>query len=388
MYSQKNDKIKVACVGDSITQGVGVLNADKDSYPAVLQSFLGRKYVVGNFGVSSCSALKTAVHPYTDTEAYSQSLKFDADVLVIMLGTNDIKTENWELGSVNFKKDYIDIINSHKKYNPNVKVYVMLPPKIFQENVYGIRPPKTLAYEAIPMLLEISKEIGANIIDIYGLSIGKDKLFPDFLHPNEQGAQLIANEVAKGILNNTIGKKQNVLNGVSEWAKDEIALSFAIGLMPEALMGNYQDDITREDFCEAVVSMFKSATTSEVPFTDTDNEAVLKAYGLGIVKGVSDTAFAPDKYITREEICTMLFRAFKLIANVETTFPEGSYPDSKLISDWAKESVDFMSNSKIILGDENGNINPNVNTTREQAMLLVYRTYYGANAYSENIKME
>lgn len=101
------------------------------------------------------------------------------------------------------------------------------------------------------------------------------------------------------------------------------------------------------------------------------------------MNGISETEFAPGEYITREAICVILECAFKIIATEATADAEKSYPDEALMSDWAKKSVDFMSNANIMLGDENGNINTKGNTTREQAILLVYRTYYNANAFGK-----
>ena len=91
-------------------------------------------------------------------------------------------------------------------------------------------------------------------------------------------------------------------------------------------------------------------------FTDTKSKAVNRAYSLGIVNGVSEDEFAPDKYITREEICAMLQRAFNIIVP-ETGDTKNTYiPDEDSISDWAQESVKIMNNLQIMLGDENGNI--------------------------------
>jgi lysophospholipase L1-like esterase len=382
LYSHKKSRIKVACVGDSITAGAGVNNPKTEAYPAVLQSLLGHNFIVENFGKSACSALKTAKYPYTDTEEYQKSLEFKPDIVFIMLGTNDIKTENWADGSERFENDYIDIINSYKKINSDVKIYTGIPPRIFKENVYGERSPQILENEGIPRIFNVVEQTGAKVINIFEETKERGDLFPDFLHPNAEGNNVIADIIYEN-LSGIKTKTKSVLNGASDWAKHELGLAYAIALMPECTIGNYQDNITREDFCEAVVSMIPEdiAGTRTAVFEDTDNPAVSRAYSLGIVNGVTETEFAPDEYITREAICTILERAFKVISPEATTAVEKSYPDEELISDWAKQSIDFMSNAKIILGDENGNINPKSYTTREQALLLVYRTYYNANAF-------
>ena len=198
----------------------------------------------------------------------------------------------------------------------------------------------------------------------------------------------------KDLLNWLFSHKNNVpakdnsgaLEGVSEWFTDELALSFALGFIPESVVGNYKSNITRLQFCEAVTSIIPDGTAyvrGDETFADTDNPAVKRAYSLGIVNGVSDTAFDENANITREAMCTMLYRAYKLIVNKVETAPETSAPDKAEVSDWAKEAVNFISAQGIMKGDDKGNLSPKANTTSEQALALVYRTFYQANTYNK-----
>lgn len=173
----------------------------------------------------------------------------------------------------------------------------------------------------------------------------------------------------------------------SDWAKDEIALSYAIGLVPATVKDNYTQNITRENFCEAVMTLFAGVDIPYKPnnFEDTSNIAVANAYSLGIVNGVSDTVFDPYRNITREEISVMLDRAFRKIADVKDEEFVASFPDAHMISDWAKTSVNFMNAQGIIKGDPDGSVRPQDNTTREEALLLVSRTYFAANTYFSKV---
>lgn len=56
--------VKVACIGDSITYGLGLEDRDRDSYPAQLQRLLGAEYQVGNFGKSGATLLRHGHRPY------------------------------------------------------------------------------------------------------------------------------------------------------------------------------------------------------------------------------------------------------------------------------------------------------------------------------------
>lgn len=355
-------KIKVACVGDSITQGVGIT----ETYPMVLQKILGEDYIVENFGVSGTSALKSSKIPYTNKEAYTNSLNFSPDIICIMFGTNDIKDENWPEGKDNFKADYKAIIDSYKELNPEVKVYIGVPPAILKLNVYGERNPEILEKEGIPKIKELAYEIGAEEVDFFELFKGYESLFPDFLHPDGEGAAMIAEAFGEAI----------ITEGASTWAKKEIMSAYENSLIPEIVMDDYKAVITREAFCEMVVKMFDSEEAAKAPFTDVDSKSVDIAYALGIVNGVSETSFNPDANITREEMAAMLSRAFKkIIGTDEINFEEKIFPDNDKISSWAVADISLMNSVGIMKGDENGNIRPSDNTTNEEAILLVYRTF-------------
>lgn len=117
-------KTKIACVGDSITYGLKV--DDYARYPAVLGSLLGKGYEVKNFGVSNTSASDHAMFPYKNTDEYRQSVIYDPDIVIIMLGTNDAKGINWT-NTETFKEEYKELIESY----PNAKIIAATPPKAF-----------------------------------------------------------------------------------------------------------------------------------------------------------------------------------------------------------------------------------------------------------------
>lgn len=166
----------------------------------------------------------------------------------------------------------------------------------------------------------------------------------------------------------------------SSWAKEEINKAVADGLIEESKFANYQENITREQFCELAVTAYEKLTDevavpAEDPFEDTDNQEVLKAYVLGIVNGVSETEFAPEKSITRQEICVMLRRTVLAAGVYRANLNEdATFSDSAEIADWANEAVQYMYSFKILNGVGDNYINPMGNTTCEQAVLLVVRT--------------
>lgn len=386
LYDHTKGKTRIAFVGDSITYGASLENREDNAFAYVVADALSASCITGNFGKSATSALSTAVAPYTQTEEYKKSLEFNPDIVHIMLGTNDIKNENWDEGKDNFLRDYLNIINNYKAKNPNVKVYVGVPPRIFKENVFGTRSPRILEEEGIPLIKQVAEKAGATLIDYFEPLKDSGELFPDFLHPNAEGHKMMADIALKAI---TIPEKtaepKNILATADEWAKREVALNFAAGIMPESFADNYNADITRLEFCKLIVNALPNnlGIDRSASFNDCEDEAVKYAYGIGVVNGVSEKEFAPDATATRQEMAAMIYRAYKLIAPDAKPTAYGTAPDRGTVESWAIEATDFLNEQGIMKGDENGNINPFDNTTRQEAVLLVYRAYCHANRYGK-----
>lgn len=168
----------------------------------------------------------------------------------------------------------------------------------------------------------------------------------------------------------------------SGWAMAEVESAKRAGLVPEALLSDYQSAITREEFSAMAILLYEKLSGKEAPegtavFSDTQNADVNSAYALGIVNGMGDGIFAPNALITREEISAMFLRCIKAAlpeTKIGGALPN-TYPDADAVSSWAKDAVRFVNMCEIMIGDENGNINPKNNTTREQAMMMVLRIY-------------
>lgn len=193
-FSCEQEPKKVACVGDSITEGPG--HEHPDSYPLQLQQILGEDYIVKNFGVSGRTLLRKGDYPFWNEPQFEEVSTFEPDIVVIMLGTNDSKPQNWQHKD-EFKADYIALIENYRKAMPsNGKVYVCIPVPVTADN-YGINQ-KTLI-EMRPMLEEIAFETNAEIIDLHAPLAGHTDLFPDGVHPNTEGLQIMAETVAENI---------------------------------------------------------------------------------------------------------------------------------------------------------------------------------------------
>ncbi len=190
------EPIRVACVGDSITFGAGVEKRELNSYPVVLGKLLGDKWQVKNFGVSGATMLKNGDKPYNKQKAYAAALEFKPNVLVLKLGTNDSKPQNWK-NKADFGADAKALVAEFQKVDPKIKVYVCLPVPAYPGN-WGISD-QIIKDEIIPILKGVAKDTSASVIDLYAALSDKKELFPDKVHPNAKGAALIAASVFQAL---------------------------------------------------------------------------------------------------------------------------------------------------------------------------------------------
>jgi len=189
--------VRVACVGDSITFGAGVKDA-KNKYPARLGVLLGSGYEVKNFGVSGATMLDAGNKPYKKQKAYQQAIDFKPDIVVIKLGTNDSKAGNWAKKD-SFAKDTESLVESFQKANPKVKVYLCHPVPVIGQGNFGIRN-EIVKPEIIPLIDKVAAKMKLDVIDLYTALDGKPELIPDRVHPNDEGAGLIAAAVHAAII--------------------------------------------------------------------------------------------------------------------------------------------------------------------------------------------
>jgi len=185
----------LACVGDSITQGVGAKQGQ--SWPQQAQKFLGEKWVVKNFGRSGTTLMKSGDSPYQKCPQFKAALASNPDIVVIMLGTNDTKPQNWKNFEADYEKDYRDLISHFSQLGSKPRIFLSLPPYIAKDGRWGINNANTR--DQIPMITKLAKELNLGLIDVYSSLEGHDELIPDTVHPNTGGATKIAQAVAQAL---------------------------------------------------------------------------------------------------------------------------------------------------------------------------------------------
>ena len=186
---------RVACVGDSITYGCFVPGQPWNSYPRQLGRMLGRGYCVGNFGYTNRTALKNADYPYTAEKLYRQSLAFQPDTVLLMLGTNDTKAVNWNAEA--YARDLGELIENYRGLESRPQVFLLLPPPVFPfcgKVRWDIRS-EVLENEVLPICRQVAEEKGVPVIDTHSTFVGKPELFVDGCHPNARGARMMAETI-------------------------------------------------------------------------------------------------------------------------------------------------------------------------------------------------
>ena len=194
MTARAAEPIKVACVGDSITQGAGAKSGQ--SYPSQLQALLGDGYKVGNFGVSGRTLLKKGDFPYWKEKKYQDALAMEPAIVVIMLGTNDTKPQNWKF-EAEFDADYRELVKSFQSLKSKPKVFVCRPVPVPGQGNYGINEENI--QKEIPRVDALAKELGCGVIDMHAALAKFPELLPDRVHPNTAGAGEMAKAAAKAI---------------------------------------------------------------------------------------------------------------------------------------------------------------------------------------------
>jgi sialate O-acetylesterase len=205
--------IRVACIGDSITEGVGASDKARTSYPVVLQELLGNSFEVRNFGRGGCTVLRSATNEWARGYAlqpqHRAALAFKPDIVVCNLGINDVSDFAWERFGPDldasfretFAGDYLQIIDEYRKIEPPPKFLMWCPAApLFKGQRYFGSPRLQVIRDA---LRDVADRSGAEAVDMEAAFRGEKehaRFFPDGLHPDDRGHRKIAEAVRQAIV--------------------------------------------------------------------------------------------------------------------------------------------------------------------------------------------
>lgn len=190
------DKTKVACIGDSITEGFGIEWQSDNSYPAFLDSILGNEYEVMNFGRSSTTMMKEGNFPYWSAKEFRNAIEYIPDIAIIKLGTNDAKLFQWN--TEKYMQSYQSLIDTLKSANPQMIIKLCLPVWVAEDR-WEITD-SVITNFVVPAVKEMADINQLEVIDLFTHLKGKGELYlKDGIHPNRAGALSMAEKVAEHI---------------------------------------------------------------------------------------------------------------------------------------------------------------------------------------------
>lgn len=196
------EKTRVACIGNSITYGMTLADPATESYPAQLQQMLGDGYEVGNFGKSGATLLRHGHRPYIAQEEWAKAKAFKGNIAVIHLGVNDTDPRNWPYYRDEFVSDYLALIDTLRQENPKCRIIIALLSPITHNHPRfesGTQQWQEEIQEAIKTVARVGK---AQLIDFHKPLYAYPQFIPDAVHPNKEGATMLARTVYSAISGN------------------------------------------------------------------------------------------------------------------------------------------------------------------------------------------
>ena len=193
----KEDAIRVACIGNSITDGFGIGMAPAKGYPAQLQKKLGDKYEVKNFGVSARTMMNKGDLPYMNELAWRDAQAFNPDIVIVKLGTNDSKTHNWAHGVDEYRQSMQAMIDTLKALPSKPKIYLCSPIPAFKDS-WTISD-SIIVNGEMPIIKKLAKKNKCQFIDLHTSYTYGDLMLKDGIHPNAKGAEKMANIIFEAI---------------------------------------------------------------------------------------------------------------------------------------------------------------------------------------------
>lgn len=193
-------KVRVACIGDSISEGDWLKNPLQECYPSVLRAELKDGYQVLNFGRSGATMLRQGNRPYWNLSDFGNVLAYEPDIVVIKLGTNDAKPYNIPAHPGEFERDVRAMVDTLAALPSKPRILLCTPVPSFYIN-FDINDTITVN-EVLPAIRKVAAETKnkrVELVDLYSAFKDKKDLFSDGVHPNKEGAKQLASTIASAI---------------------------------------------------------------------------------------------------------------------------------------------------------------------------------------------
>lgn len=196
------NKIKIACVGDSITFGSHLENREEECYPAWLQKWLGSDYDVRNFGVGGCTLIRKGEKNVWQTQIPEVKV-FNPNIIIVMLGGNDTRDNDWK-NIDDFYSDYCYLVDNFQALPSEPELWLcastsgeITTPELNEERLANLKLRLPRLEKLRKIVIKVATEKGCGFIDMSGLLAGKPEMYRigDGGHPNKDGARTIAKKI-------------------------------------------------------------------------------------------------------------------------------------------------------------------------------------------------
>lgn len=265
---EKNGRVSVGCVGDSITEGFKSSDPSRRSYPAVLADLLGDRFTVKNYGVGGSTLLRAGDLPYTQKPEYTLSLTEGCRIILIMLGTNDCNRDFNIRRLAGFSSDLVSLVNDYR--NAGAEPVILTSPELF------LTPNNAYLRRAAQIQRETAALTGCPLIDVNEFSHGRLDLFPDGIHCDDSGYAALAGYIAnrafgKDLFRVTVSTRPGafVIAGSSRGRADgDGAARFFLPegeyLIRSFMPGGAEDTVRADVTCDCSFSLFPAEAGREL----------------------------------------------------------------------------------------------------------------------------
>jgi lysophospholipase L1-like esterase len=181
LSASKAEPIRVACVGDSLTRGT--------EYTLFLWEQLGSGYIISDFGVGGTTVSTEFEKPYMNESAFQLAQSFQPDIVIVMLGTNDAGLDQTREA---FTQNYTTLIRAFQALPTKPAIFIVQPPPIVNSTALSNTK---LAGTINPAIAEVAAQTGATLVDAYTPMLSHKGDYTDGVHPNADGAKIIADTI-------------------------------------------------------------------------------------------------------------------------------------------------------------------------------------------------
>ncbi|MBE6932307.1 MAG: hypothetical protein E7464_02865, partial [Ruminococcaceae bacterium] len=193
MYEGLTAKIKIACIGDSITYGHNPASPSgnpriTENWPKILGDMLGDGYDVRNFGRNGTTLSRNGQISVWNNQEFTDSKNFNPDIVIIKLGTNDYG--NTGTYSATLK----ELIQVYRDLPSEPEVYIATCAMPYEPGAFGIQC-GPIINSIVPQQKAVAEEVGCGLIDVHAATADMPENFPDYIHPNVDGHRVIAETV-------------------------------------------------------------------------------------------------------------------------------------------------------------------------------------------------